>query len=236
MLAVALTSVGAALGQTDQPIAELLKIHQADLAAEGKALLEKEARAASFFLIGGLHGDKETPALVDSLWPTVGYQYLAAEMSPWAVSRLKVPHMRGSDIEEPQPHLLIRELAQVNPKSPELQSMVELPKDGCKRSLAPKLLQLAASMGEVKDTAPGGISLREQVVRTLEVEVERANRQGNDRLAASVRRESVMKQFFLSHYRTRAVSPKLWRSSGRIICIAASIGEGSQRSAISFPS
>jgi len=46
VLAVALTSVGAALGQTDQPIAELLKIHQYDLAAEGKALLEKEARAA----------------------------------------------------------------------------------------------------------------------------------------------------------------------------------------------
>jgi hypothetical protein len=87
--AMALTSVEAAPGQTDQPIAELLRIHQYDLAAEGKALLEKEARAASFFLIGGLHGDKETPALVDSSWPTVGYQYLAAEMSPWAASRLK---------------------------------------------------------------------------------------------------------------------------------------------------
>jgi len=209
VLAVALTSVGAALGQTDQPIADLLKIHQYDLAAEGKALLEKEARAASFFLIGGLHGDKETPALVDSLWPTVGYQYLAAEMSPWAASRLKVSHMRGSDIEEPQPHSLIRELAQVNPKNRELQSMVELTKDGYKRPLAPKLFKLAASMGEVKDTAPGGISLREQVMRTLEVEVERANRQGNDRLAASVRRETVMKQFFLSHYRTAGGKPKV---------------------------
>ena len=87
-------------GQADQPTSELLKIHQYDLAAEGKALLEREARAASFFLIGGLHGDKETPALVDSLWPTIGYRYLAAEMSPWAASRMKVPHLRGSDVDE----------------------------------------------------------------------------------------------------------------------------------------
>ena len=147
VLAMALTSVAAALGQTDQPIAELLKIHQYDLAAEGKALLEKEARAASFFLIGGLHGDKETPALVDSLWPTVGYQYLAAEMSPWAASRLKVPHVRGSDIEEPQPHSLIRELAQINPGNQELQSMVELTKDGYKRPLAPKLFKACCQHG-----------------------------------------------------------------------------------------
>ena len=47
VLAVALTPVGAALGQTDQPIAEPLRIHQYHLAAEGRALLEKEARAAS---------------------------------------------------------------------------------------------------------------------------------------------------------------------------------------------
>jgi hypothetical protein len=208
VLAVALTSVGAPLGQTDQPIAELLKIHQYDLAAEGKALLEKEARAASFFLIGGLHGDKETPALVDSLWPTVGYQYLAAEMSPWAASRLKVPHVRGSDIEELQPHSLIRQLAEANPKNRALQSMVDSAKDGYKRTLAPRLLELASSMGEVEDSAPGGISLRKQVVRTLEIEVERGNRQGNDRLAASVRREAAMKEFFLAHYRAAGGKPK----------------------------
>jgi hypothetical protein len=97
----------AAASQSDQPIQDLLKLHQYDLAGDGRALLEKEAKAASFLLIGGLHGDKETPALVDSLWPTIGYGYLAAEMSPWAASRLKVSHIRGSDIEEPQPHSLI---------------------------------------------------------------------------------------------------------------------------------
>jgi len=47
VLAVALASVASTPGQTDQPIAELLNIHQYDVAAEDKALLEKEARAAS---------------------------------------------------------------------------------------------------------------------------------------------------------------------------------------------
>ncbi len=213
--AVAFTLQSAALGQTYQPISELLKVHQYDLAAEGKALLQKEARAASFFLIGGLHGDKETPALVDALWPTAGYRYLAAEMSPWAASRLKVAHVRGSDIEEPLPQLLIRELSQANPQNWALQSMVDLTKGGYKRTLAPQLLELAASMGEVNDSEPGGISLRQQVVRTLEVEAERANRQGNDRLAASVRRETVMKEFFLAHYRAAGDKPRVMTVFGQ---------------------
>ena len=85
---VAFASQTAPIGQTDQPIAELLKVHQYDLAADGKTLLQKEAAAAAFFLIGGLHGDKETPALVDALWPTIAYQYLAVEKSPWAARRL----------------------------------------------------------------------------------------------------------------------------------------------------
>jgi hypothetical protein len=129
-------------------------------------------------------------------------------MSPWAASRLKVSHVRGSDIEEPQPHLLIRELAQANPNNRTLQSMVDLTKEGYKRPFAPKLLELAGSMGEIKDRAPGGISLRTQVVRTLEVEAERANRQGNDRLAASVRRETVMKEFFSVTIGPPVISPK----------------------------
>jgi hypothetical protein len=201
VLAVALASQGAARGQPGQPVSELLKIHQYDFAAEGKALLDKEARAASFFQVGGLHGDKETQALVDLLWAIGGYQYLAVEMSPWAASRAKVSHLRGSDIEELQPHSLIGALAEANPQNRTLQSMVESTKGGYKRPLAPQLLEMARSMGDVKDSTPGGISLRQQVIRSLEVEAERANRQGNDRLAASVRRETVMKEFFLAHYR-----------------------------------
>ena len=215
LVAIVFAAHSSAPGQTGQSTADLLKTHQYDLATDGKALLEKEARAASFFLIGGLHGDKETPALVDSLWATAGYRYLAAEMSPWAASRRKVSHVRGSDIEELQPHLLIRELAQVNPENGALKSMVDLTKEGYQRTLAPKLLELAGAMGEVKDSTPGGISLRKQVVRTLEVEAERANRRGNDRLAASVRRETVMKEFFLAHYRAEGAKPKIMTVFGQ---------------------
>ena len=213
--AVVFTAQGLPPGQTNQSISDLLNVHQFDVATEGRALLEKEARAASFFLIGGLHGDRETPAPVDALWPAVGYRYLAMEMSPWAAGRLGTPHVRGSDIEEPQPHALIRELAEVNPGNRALESMVELTKDGYKRSLAPKLLELAAGMGGIKDTARGGIPLGEQVMRTLEVEVERASRQGNDRLAASVRRETVMKEFFLAHYRAAGGKPKVMTVFGQ---------------------
>jgi hypothetical protein len=123
--------------------------------------------------------------------------------------------VRGSDIEEPQPHLLIRELAQANPTNPALQSMVDLTKDGYQRTMAPKLLELAGRMGEIKDSTPGGISLRQQVLRTLEVEVERANRQGTDRLTASVRRETVMKEFFLAHYRAAGDKPKVMTVFGQ---------------------
>jgi hypothetical protein len=209
------TSQGAASLQTDQPISVLLKTHQYDLTTEGKALLAKEAAAASFFIIGGLHGDKETPALMDSLWSSIGYHYLAAEMSPWAASRLNVSHLRGSDIEELQPHSLIRALAEANPQDRALQSMLELTKGGYNRTLASRLLELARTMGDVKDSAPGGISLRQQVIKSLEVEAERANRKGNDRLAASVRRETVMKEFFLAHYRAAGGKPKVMTVFGQ---------------------
>jgi erythromycin esterase-like protein len=136
-------------------------------------------------------------------------------MSPWAASRLKVGHLRGGDIEEPQPHSLIGALAEVNPQNTALQSMVELTKEGYTRALAPQLLERARSIGDVKDGTPGGISLRQQVLRTLEVEAERANRKGNDRLPASMRREAVMKEFFLAHYRAAGGKPKVMAVFGQ---------------------
>ena len=54
--------------------------------------------------------------MVDSLWPTIGYGYLAAEMSPWAASRLKVPHVRGSDVEKELPFSLDYRAAGGKPK------------------------------------------------------------------------------------------------------------------------
>ncbi len=196
-------------------VADVLRTHQSDLSTDGKAFLLKEASSASFFLVGGLHGDNETPALVAALWPSLrdsGYRYIVGEMSPWAAGRLKVPHLRGGDIEEPQPHLLIRDLAAANPQSRPLQLMVEALKGGYQRKLAPDLLQLARQLGDVTDTSEGPTTLKTLVLKTLEVEVARLN---TDRLPASVLRETFMKDLFLAYYGAEGTRPKVMAVYGQ---------------------
>jgi hypothetical protein len=133
-------------------------------------------------------------------------------MSPWAAGRLKVPHLRGGDIEEPQPHLLIRDLAAANPRSRLLQLMVETLKDGYQRKLAPDLLQLARQIGDVTEPALGPIPLKVQVLRTLEVEVARLN---INRQPASVLRETFMKELFATYYRADGSKPKVMAVYGQ---------------------
>jgi hypothetical protein len=208
---------------------ELVQKYQWDLSTDGKAFLLKEAGNASFFLVGGLHGDNETPALVEGVWPSLqasGYRHVVAEMSPWAASRLKVPHLRGGDIEEPRPHLIIGDLGAANPQNRSLQSMVQAVKDGYQRTLAPHLLQLAQQMGEVKDSMEGGVSLKSLVLRTLEVEAARANT--DDRRHASVLRETVMKELFLTHYRAAGPKPKVMAVFGQ-----SHMGRGIDRRGVS---
>lgn len=210
--ALVVTVLGGAFGQTSDSLSELLRAHQFDLATDGKAFLLNEASRASFLLVGGLHGDQETPALVQTLSAgsePFGYHHVAVEMSPWAASRLEASLTRqgaaarisGADIEEPQPHLLIRDLAAANPRNQALQSMVEITQAGYRRPLAGQLLQLARDIGEFKDVSVGGSSLYTLILRTLDVESTRAN---NQRLDASVRRETFMKELFISHYRAAA--------------------------------
>jgi hypothetical protein len=196
-------------------VSEVLQTHQWDLSTEGMTFLLKEGTQASFFLVGGLHGDRETPALVESLWPklqTAGYRYIVAEMSPWKASRMKASHIRGGDVEEPRPDLLIRDLAAANPQNKPLQSMVSVVKDGYRRMLAPDLLQSASQIGDVKDTTDGGIALKTLILRTLDVEVARlsANRQ-----PASVLRETFMKELFVTHYRAAGSAPKVMAVYGQ---------------------
>jgi hypothetical protein len=69
-----------------------LNLHQFDLSSEGKNFLLTEARHASFFMIGELHGDREIPDLVEQIWPSMwqfGYRHIAAELSPWAANQLE---------------------------------------------------------------------------------------------------------------------------------------------------
>jgi hypothetical protein len=198
-----------AIGQSADSIADELERRQLDLSTDGQTFLLNEARRASFFLVGGLHGDRETPALVERLvagGEPLGYRFIAVEMSPWAASRAEAafknddgPRLRGSDIEEVQPHLMIRDLAAANPKNRSLQQMTEMTSGGYRRSMAPQLLKLANESGDLDDPLVGGFSLRRLILKTLEVETDRLN--ADLELATSVRRESFMKELFVTHYR-----------------------------------
>ena len=217
------------VGQGSDPVIDLLRTSQLDLSTGGKVFLIEEGKRASFFAIGGLHGDNETQALVQDLWASLGYTYITVEMSPWTASRMKIPHLRGGDIEEPRPHLLIRELAAANPQNQPLESMAEAVKDGYQRKRAPDLLELAREMGDVKDGLEGGFPLKTLVLRTLEVEIARLNT--NDRRAASVLRESFMKELFLTHYRSASqggVRPKVMAVFGQ-----SHLGRGIDRRGVS---
>jgi hypothetical protein len=213
VVAIVLTGSVLTSGQSGNAALELLRSHQMDLSTDGREFLSREAEKASFFLVGGLHGDNETPALVQKLWPDLkkfGYRYVALEMSPWAAGRADAvstsnggPALRGSDMEEPQPNLLIRDLAAANSGSVPLRSMADLTKSGYRRSQAPELLRLARQVGDVRDVTVGGASLKRLVLRTLEIEVERSDPKAS--LAASTDREGYMKELFAAHYRSATV-------------------------------
>lgn len=198
--------------QTADLALDFLSKNQRDLAADGRTFLLQEASHTSFFLIGGLHGDNETQALVQNLGQALrpmGYRYTAVEMSPWATNRLSASFVSqdrnalwGSDIEEAQPQLVIRDLAAANPQNESLQSMLKMTGAGYRRSLAPALLDLAHQAGDMKDIAVQGMSLRTLLLRTLEIEVER--RDPASSLAASVHRETFMKETFVTDYRRAA--------------------------------
>src|SRR5262249_36252534 len=77
--------------QPDSLIASIVK-NQYDLKTEGRDFLVAEAKRASFFALGELHGENEIPDLIRALWPSLwngGYRHVAAELSPWAARRLE---------------------------------------------------------------------------------------------------------------------------------------------------
>jgi hypothetical protein len=203
--------------------------------------LLKEAARSSFFMLGKLHGENEIPSLIRNLWPSMweaGYRHVAAEVSPWAASGLesgsrdvpiaglwtqpeatfvtslkrdRVAVLWGCDIEEAQPQLLVRELAAANPGNKDLQTAVDTVKNGYQRRMAPALLQLVQAAGVVKDRSIGGVSLRDSLIRTLEVESDRFT---GSALSASQRREGVMKALFHDHW-VKAGKPKVFLRFGR---------------------
>ena len=224
-----LTVIRAQEERNTASIATELQKQQYDLSTDGKTFLLNEARQASFFLLGELHGENEIPALLREIWPQMwrdGYRHIAAEVSPWAAHQLEFapvygaskvlalwskeeaqfvhslgstrrPVLWGCDMDEVQPHLLIRDLAAANASNSALEQMVEITKTGYSRTMAPELLKLAQSATRIKDQTINDSSLYQNVVATLEIEGDRLNRA---RLSASLRRESLMKHLFLVHY------------------------------------
>jgi hypothetical protein len=157
-----------------------------------------------------------------------GYRHIAAEVSPWAAHQLELvpagkgPEIRGlwtkqeaadvhapagpgasvlwgCDMEEEQPEFLIRELAALSPTDSNLKQMVELTKNGYNRKLAPDLLDLARRSKARADAQPNGVSLRENLVATLEIEAHRLS--PDTKMMAQLEREQLMKTQFLTHFR-----------------------------------
>jgi hypothetical protein len=164
-------------------------------------------------------------ALWPEMWRD-GYRYIAAEMSPWAANQLEFtpadrqpklltlwskqealfvhslgasqPVLWGCDMDEFQPHLLIRDLAAANPSSPSLTRLVDATKSGYKREMAPELLQLVHGLSTIRDQQINDVSLLGNVRATLEIDNDRLN--PDAKLSAQLRRESLMKELFLVHY------------------------------------
>src|SRR6267378_2568305 len=86
-----------------------------------------------------------------------------------SLKRTRTPVLWGCDIEELQPHLLIRDLAALNPRDEHLQAAVDAAGDAYQRRMAPALLQHVRSATAAKDRSINDVSLRSSVIRTLEV-------------------------------------------------------------------
>ena len=211
--------------------------HQYELSGSGTAFLAEEARNVSFFLLGELHGENEIPALLKKLWPAMwqdGYRYIAAEASPWAVNQLEFSpagpskvrslwskeealfvHSQassqavlwGCDMDEFQPDLLIRDLARTNPSNLPLEQMVGITKTGYERKMARELLDLAHRLTNIQDSTINDASVLQNLRSTLEIDSDRLKPE--TKFSAQVRRESLMKELFLLHYREHvAQNPK----------------------------
>jgi hypothetical protein len=117
----------------------------------------------------------------------------------------------GCDIEETQPQFLVRELAAANPGNKNLSMALDVVRNGYQRRMAPGLLQLVQGSRAVKDRSIGGVSLRDSLIETLEVE---SHRFSGSSLTASLRREGVMKALFYNHWLS-GKKPKVFLRFGR---------------------
>jgi len=162
-----------------------------------------------------------------------GYRHVAAEVSPWTANQLETasasgPHIQGlwtkqqaadirafaspsstvlwgCDMEEIHPEYLIRDLAALNLDDPSLKQMMELTKTGYNRKIASDLLVLMQSSHTENDAVVNGISLRQNLLSTLEIEKNRGR--PDKKMTAQNQRELLMKTQFLEHLRASGSGP-----------------------------
>jgi len=171
-------------------------------------------------------------AVWPAMWK-VGYRHIAAEVSPWAADQLELAPVEkgivvrglwtrlqaavvhapaapntsvlwGCDMEEVQPQYLIRELVALNPGDPQLSRMATLTRDGYNRKVAPQLLSLARESSGSRDKIVNDVSLRRNLLATLEIETNRLS--PDTKMIAQNERELLMKEQFLAHMRNSSTS------------------------------
>lgn len=164
-----------------------------------------------------------------------GYKHVAAEVSPWTAHQLEMPQkddgpaieglwtrqqsqdlhvpnshatqiVWGCDMEEMQPEYLIREMARLNPGNRSLAKMVELTRNGYTRSMARNLLALFKAGEFERDETVDDISLRQNLLATLEIDVDRSD--ARTKMDAQNRREFLMKTQLLAHIRALGETAK----------------------------
>lgn len=210
-----------------------MRKYQYDVATEGQTFLLSESKNASYFLLGELHGEKEIPQLLYSIWPEMnkqGYSHIVAELSPWSADKLefgispdtlkrevlwsnreakmlrtknstrKNPTIWGCDMEEISIELLVQTLAKENPSDVKLKKLIDQLREGYNRKLAPSLLDNLREYKPANDITINGMPLYASIIGSLKIDSARAF--PDTRLKAQIARESLMKTYFYSRYKT----------------------------------
>src|SRR5580704_2682258 len=102
-------------------------------------------------------------------------------------------------MEEIHPEYLIRDLAALDPSDSSLKQMVSLTSNGYSRKMASDLLALMQSSHAERDAAVNGISLRQNLLATLEIEKNRSSPES--KMTAQNARELLLKTQFIEHFR-----------------------------------
>ena len=221
-------------GQRDDPIGTVVEQHEFDLSTTGKTFLLDEARGASFFLLGELHGENEIPALLRELWPEMwreGYRYIAAEVSPWAANQLEFASANSPLVVEglwsKQEASFVHSTSALGQPILWGCDMEEMQPEMLIRELAtanpanPSLKRMVEITGsgykrkmapELLQLLPEPTAIHDPWINDVSLlsnlkatfEIDRDRLNPDTKLSAQVRRESLMKEQFLLHYQKRA--------------------------------